>query len=176
MDVRACKPGLTPLFLTVPPMFERLVGYRGSCRFVAFSWGACDELVYLDDMLASGTLDSAGWQIFTDHHFVRKHLAPFALGSSSSTARHWLLLDRKLRRFFVGERDAIEAFLEAGNGVEVAAQDMPETTMGLDEFIALAGNPALRLGDELSAEDMMRRLQDQKAVCVELREWLNRLG
>jgi len=53
---------------------------------------------------------------------------------------------------------------------------MPETTMGLDEFIALAGNPALHLGDELSAEDMMRRLQDQQAVCVELREWLNRLG
>lgn len=176
MDVRAVRPGLTPLFLMVPPMIERLLGYRGSCRFVAFSWGACDELIYLDESLVSGTLDSAGWSVFIGHHFVQKHLAPYEFGSSNRAARHWLLLDRQARRFLVGDREVVEAFLEESSGAHICAQDMPDTTVSLDEFIAFAGTTERRAGKELSAEGMIRRLQDQQAVWYELREWLDRLG
>lgn len=178
MDSRALKAGLTPLFLLVPPMFERSVGYLEESRFVAFFWGICDELCFLDDSLDSGTLDSAGWLVFTGHPFVRLHLSTFDFGSADLPARHWLLLDRVARRFYVGERDTVEVFLEtqAGPVAETAGHCARETTITLDEFIAMAGNIEEVLGQELFPEEMMRRLREQQAVCSELREWLERLG
>jgi hypothetical protein len=159
-------------------MFERSVGYLEESRFVAFFWGICDELCFHDDSLNSGTLDSAGWQVFTGHPFVRLHLSTFYFGSADFPARHWLLLDREARRFYVGERDAVEAFLEgqADSVAEMAGPCSRETTITLDEFIAMVGNIEEVLGQEMFPEEMMRRLREQQSVCSELREWLERLG
>ncbi|MRR33313.1 hypothetical protein EG829_01255 [bacterium] len=178
MDASTLKAGLTPLFLSVPPMFERSVGYGGDSRFVAFFWGTCDELCFCDDSLASGTIDSAGWLIFTAHPFVRRHLLSLDFGSADLPARHYLLLDRKERRFHVGERDAVEAFLEA-YAHPVGKQAKPggsKSTVTLDEFIAMAGNMEDLLSRELCPEEMMRRLTERQAVCSELKEWLERLS
>jgi hypothetical protein len=178
MDAKALKAGLIPLFLPVPPMFERSVGYGGDSRLVAFYWDSCDELCYLDDTLASGTIDSAAWLIFTGHPFVRAHLLPHDLGSCGFAGRHWLLLDRLERRFSVGSRAAVEAFLEgeARPDGRATALVQGETTVTLDQFIAMAGAMEELLSQELFPEEMMRRLKDQQAVCLELREWLDRLG
>jgi hypothetical protein len=37
MAERVLKAGMTPLFLPVPPMFEKSLGYKGESRFVAFT-------------------------------------------------------------------------------------------------------------------------------------------
>lgn len=178
MEVRTFKAGLTLLFLPVPPMFEKSVGYYGRSRFAAFFWGLCDELCFLDDSLDSGTLDSAGWLVFTEHPFVRLHFQSYDFGSAELPARHCLLLDREQRHFHVGTREAIEAFLEKEANPEAEAAEQPgrETTVTLDEFIAMAGNIEEVLGRELFPDEMMKRLQEQQAVCTELRQWLERLG
>jgi hypothetical protein len=178
MDVQALKAGMTPLFLPVPPMFERCLGYRGEGRFVAFSWEHFDELCFHDDFLNCGTLDSASWLLFTQHPFVRLHLRPFDFGSGDFPARHWLLLDRKNRRFYVGERENIETFLEkeAYPAGKVEGIHIRETTISLDEFISMAGNIEEVLGQEMTPAELMKRLEEQQAVCSELREWLKRLG
>jgi len=178
MVARALKTGLTYLFLPVPPMFEKCVGYMGKSRFVAFFWGLCDELCFLDDSLDSGTLDSAGWLVFTEHPFVRLHFQPFDFGSAELPARHYLLLDREERRFYVGKGEAIEGFLEmqANPSTETAVKSSGrKTTVTLDEFISMAGSMEEVLGKELFPEEMMKRLQEQQVVCSELREWLERL-
>jgi len=178
MDVRALKAGMTALFLPVPPMFERCLGYRGEGRFVALSWEHFDELCFHDDFLNCGTLDSASWQLFSQHPFVRLHLCPFDFGSGELPARHWLLLDRKTRRFYAGERDAVETFLEAEAypAGKTAEQHHRETTITLDEFISMSGNIEEVLGQEMFSAELMKKLQEQQAVCSELREWLKRLG
>ncbi len=172
------KAGITPLFLPVPPMFERCLGYKGEGRYVALFWEQFDEVCFRDDSFDSGTLDSVSWRLFTQHPFVRLHLHSYDFGSTDFPARHWLLLDRKVRRFSVGERETVEAFLEA-EGYPVANtgnRHNRQTTITLDEFISMAGNIEEVLGQELFPEEMMKRLQEQQAVCFELREWLERLG
>jgi hypothetical protein len=178
MDARAVKAGLIPLFLPVPPMFERSMGYTGESRFVAFYWGTCDELCFFDDALDSGAINSTAWQIFREHPSVRLHFLPYDFGSAELPPRHWLLLHREKRRFYVGEPAAVERFLE-----EQACPDRKprpvageKTTITLDECIMLAGNIEEVLEKELSPEEMMRRLTEQQSVCSELREWLERLG
>jgi hypothetical protein len=158
-------------------MFERSVGYDGESRFVAFYWGTCDELCFCDDSLASGTIDSAGWLIFTSHPFVRRHFSSFDFGTADLPARHCLLLDRKERRFHVGEKESVESFLEAyafpgGKPVQPAGR---KGTVTLDEFIVMAGNMEELLSREFCPEEMMRRLSARQAVCAELKEWLEKL-
>ncbi|RQW85631.1 MAG: hypothetical protein EHM79_11370 [Geobacter sp.] len=178
MDTRPLKAGMTPLFLPVPPMFERCLGYKGEGRFVVFFWEHFDELCFRDDFLNSGTLDSASWLLFMQHPFVRRHVSSFDFGSADFPARHWLLLDRDARRFFVGDRETVESFLDATGCPATKIAGMPgrETTITLDEFISMAGNIEEVLGQELYPAEMMKRLQEQQAVCSELREWLKRLG
>jgi hypothetical protein len=174
MAERVLKAGMTPLFLPVPPMFEKSLGYKGESRFVAFYWEYFDEVCFHDASLNSGTLDSAAWLLFTQHPFVRLHLHSFDFGSTDFPARHWLLLDRESRRFYVGERETIESFLdaEAYPDAKTAARQGPETTITLDEFIAMAGNIEEVLGQDLFPIELLKRLQEQQAVCAELREWL----
>jgi hypothetical protein len=177
MDARALKAGLTPLFLPVPPMFERAVGYSGKGRFVAFYWGGCDELCFFDDALDTGAINSIAWQIFREHPFVRLHFLSYDFGSAEFPARHWLLLHRESRRFYVGDPATVESFLEE-QAFPDGKPDRPataKTTITLDECIMLAGNIEEVLEMELSPGEMMRRLTEQQAVCSELREWLERL-
>ncbi len=178
MDARALKAGLTPLFLPVPPMFERSMGYTGKGRFVAFYWGACDELCFFDDSLDSGAINSTAWQVFREHPSVRLHLLSFDFGSADLPARHWPLLHREKRRFYVGDPARVESFL----GEQAYPDGKPyrptagKATLTLDECIMLAGTIEEVLERELSPEEMMRRLAEQQSVCSELREWLERLG
>ena len=178
MDAHALKAGLTTLFLPVPPMFERWMGYAGKSRFVAFYWGTCDELCFLDDGLDSGTINSAAWQIFREHPTVSLHFLPYDFGSAELPARHWLLLHREDRRFYVGEPARVERFLEEQAHPEgkPSRPSAVKATITLDECIMLAGNIEEVLEKELSPEELMRRLAEQHTACSELREWLERLG
>jgi len=78
----------------------------------------------------------------------------------------------------VGERETVESFLDAEGfpAAKISAMPGRETTITLDEFISMAGNIEEVLGQELYPAEMMKRLQEQQAVCSELREWLKRLG
>ncbi|MGA7828616.1 MAG: hypothetical protein WCA04_13190 [Geobacteraceae bacterium] len=178
MDVQAIKAGMTLLFLPVPPMFEKCLGYSGEGRFVAFFWEHFDELCFHDDHLNNGTLDAVSWRLFVQHPFVRLHLYSFDFGSADFPARHWLLLDRHVRRFYVGERELVEAFLEAEAcpAEKIEGQDNLKTTITLDEFISMAGGIEEVLGQELFPEELMKRLEEQQSICSELRKWLERLG
>lgn len=178
MAERVLKAGMTPLFLPVPPMFEKSLGYKGESRFVALYWECFDEVCFHDTSMNSGTLDSAGWLLFTQHPFVRLHLHSFDFGSTGVPARHWLLLDRESRRFYVGERETIESFLdtEAYPDAKTAVRQGPETTITLDEFIAMAGNIEEVISQELFPLELLKRLHEQQIVCSELREWLEEKG
>jgi hypothetical protein len=159
-------------------MFEKCLGYKGDGRYVAFFWEHFDELCFHDDHVNTGTLNSASWLLFVQHPFVSRYLLPYDFGSAGLPARHWLMLDRQARRFYVGERDCVESFLEVGAcpAEKVEGVYSRKTTITLDEFISMAGGIEEVLGQELFPEELMKRLQEQQSVCSELRKWLERLG
>ena len=111
--------------LRVPPMLEAALGYTGTARYVAFYWGAGDE-VYWDDGWRSADGEWAGWLAFMRHWSVSGVLAPYHFGDSDTEATHWLLLDRHTRTCSVGTAAAVARVLQRDNPA-------PETALGAVE-------------------------------------------
>ena len=108
--------------LLVPPMLEAALGYTGTARYVAFYWGAGDE-VYWDDGWSSADGEWAGWLAFTRHPSVSQVLTPYLFGDSDTEATHWLLLDRETRTCSIGTAAAVAQVLRRDNPA-------PETVRG----------------------------------------------
>jgi len=100
-----CRP------LPVPPEFERMLGYEGDRRHVAFYWTpAGDELCY-EDGRSAGTGQWAPWLAWSRHLAVAPCLYGLQLGGSDEEARDWLLLDTAARRLYAGAARDVARFL-----------------------------------------------------------------
>jgi hypothetical protein len=112
------------LFLeTAPPRFSRLLGYRGSWRWVAFYWnsmskGSCFPRHF--DGHAYGPVNQAAWDAFFDHRLIlafnhRREdgyaIKRFEFGGERTSASHWLLLDRQERRLYAGSEAEVVKFI-----------------------------------------------------------------
>lgn len=101
------------LVLPVPPGFEQVMGYPGNRKWVAFYWTPFGDELEFDDGHSAGTIDWPGWLAFVRHRLVWPLIKAYDFGSSESEARHWLLLDRQARQFYVGEKRAVYDFLQS---------------------------------------------------------------
>ena len=104
---------LTKLNIPRPPpqIFEKALGYRGENRWVAFYWEPCGDELMWDDGIASADGQWPAWLIFIYHPPIVPILHQYNLGSSDEEARHWLLLDREERVFYIGDRKIVHEFL-----------------------------------------------------------------
>lgn len=167
----------TRLDLPVPPIFEEILGYKGDGRFVAFYWTPSgDELMYTDGRISADG-EYAPWLLWTRHIAVGAALFGFDFGSSETDAKHWLLLDRKERRFYVGEADQVARFF----------QQLPEAMEAREAWDALSAEERKRLQTEawenvqeamkripqLTVEDIQQRMQEARRLYRKLAMWLD---
>lgn len=101
---------LIRLLATVPPMLEAAFQYQGNADLVAFHWIPYSENICICDSLG-GCGTGANWNVwflFIHHPAISLFLAPFDLGGCEDEAKHWLLLDRKQRVFYVGAAEQVK--------------------------------------------------------------------
>src|SRR5258705_3680678 len=102
---------LKKLLLPVPPMIEEAFGYTGSSRFVAFYWRPSPfGFSCQDPALSKTSPHRTVWLTFAQHPRVHPFLDSFNLGSEDRAAKHWLVLDRVERQFFIGLVGNVKAF------------------------------------------------------------------
>jgi hypothetical protein len=133
----------TPLRIPVPPILERAIGYDGEARWVAFYWGAGDE-VYYDDGRVSATADWQPYLLFIRHHAVWPGLIGCDFGSSDAPARQYLLLDRTQRALYAAPARAAHQFL---------LQQWPQPTAEeVAQCTGLRAGDLARLSERFTAE------------------------
>ena len=110
-------------FDTAPPRLSRLLGYRGSWRWVAFYWnskskGPCFPRYF--DGRAHGPVNQAAWDAFFNHRLIWAYnhrredghaIKRFEFGGERASASHWLLLDRQERHLYAGPEAEIVKFI-----------------------------------------------------------------
>lgn len=160
---------LRTLKVPVPPNLERVVGYRGNCRYVAFYWiPGGDEIIY-NDGCCSGTGDAFGWLAFAQHDIIRPFLRDVDYGSSDEDAEEWLVLDRTERNFKHGQPKAAQLFL---------AKQHPEPS---NEVVYLSEEDLDRLRDEFEEATRITSVQAFQLTLSALHEksimlrWLDEL-
>lgn len=99
------------LNIYVPPLLEHALGCTGQGRFVAYWVHPADGLCWTDGTQA-GCCDGLDiWSDFVRDPRVAPFLGPFHMGSETSTAHHWLVLDRKRRRLRIGDVQSAACFM-----------------------------------------------------------------
>jgi hypothetical protein len=103
--------GLTPLYVPVPPMLAKAIGYTGRARYVSFQWTPYgDETEYFDGRVSA----TGNWQAFlayTQHPAVSPSLQDYDLGRGDTDAKHVLILDQAILEMFIAPVQAAEKFL-----------------------------------------------------------------
>lgn len=164
---------LIRLLAPVPPMIEAALGYYENADFVAFYWAQSGDELASHDSLGNGYVGANwnAWQVFVQHPVIEPFLSPFDLGNSDVEARHWLLLDRKQRVFYVGTAEEVHGRLSE----RILSQQ--ESPIEIDEadFNARIEQQVVRLKKALSDWDNLefagRMALEQKAT-NEMRDWL----
>jgi hypothetical protein len=149
------------LNLLVPPKFEAALGYEGDARFVAFYWEpAGDELMYTNGQISANG-EYAPWILWRRHIATAPTLFGYDFGSSDTPARHWLLLDREDRRFYVGEADQVARFFH----------QLPEAIEAREAWEALDPEERKRLQTEAwgSVQEAMKRMPQVTMADIEER-------
>lgn len=124
------------LNILAPPMFERAIGYEGNCRFIGLYWSRAADTVICEDgieIIVGGHVPA--WNTITTHRLMLSYSSTYQLGSEYMDARHWLLLDRAERRFYLAKpSDAKQKLLEqhALTGKR-PVMDLDEVLMSLEE-------------------------------------------
>ena len=167
----------TRLNLPVPPDFERALGYPGNARHVAFYWAPTGDELMTTDGQVSATGEYAPWLLWVRHISVVPTLFGFDFGNSDAPAKHWLLLDRKERRFYAGGADPMARFFS----------ELPEAVAARRAWEALSAEEQKRIQTsawqqlqealehlpEVKREDVTRRLREVRLQCRKLALWLD---
>jgi hypothetical protein len=103
--------GLTPLYVPVPPMLAKAIGYTGRARYVSFQWTPYgDETEYFDGRVSA----TGNWQAFlayTQHPAVSPSLQDYDLGRGDTDAKHVLILDQAILEMFIAPLKGAVKFL-----------------------------------------------------------------
>lgn len=178
---------MTPLDIPVPPQLEAAVGLTDTpARFFAIYWHPCGDEACYDDGRSSGTGNWTGYLAFTRNPAVCLALAPFDLGSSDAEPEHWLLIDRKARRAFVGpwrevSRILREQWEESAAGPAVISQEEWAALVArLEEEIRSRPMPTMaeitaRMEEQRRLEDQMVRWLDSTPQAAAGREAIRRM-
>ncbi len=164
---------LIRLLAPVPPMLEEALGYYGKAGLVAFYWARCgDELASIDS-LGNGYVGANwnAWLVFVRHPAIAPFLSLFDLGSSEDEAKHWLLLDRKQRAFYIGTAEQVNKYLSEN------ALSRQEVSVQIDEtdLNTLIEQQLAHLKKALSDWDynaLTERLALEQKAVHELCHWL----
>lgn len=168
-----------------PYPLETALAYPGNSRWLGVYWESeLNQFCYSDGQLV-GTGSNQGWQLFRTHRHVSPLLKQYHFADDGQPAQHYLLLDRKTRRLYVGEGALIEACLKqppllallaaikancavtAENGYQFQLKwgaYRTRTMIISSALLLLLGLPAIGFGTAVMAEKM---------DWLELPEWLD---
>ncbi len=168
---------LIRLLVPAPLMLEAALQYEGNAGLVAFHWTPHSGDITVCDLAGECSTRSKWdtWFLFIQHPAVSPFLSPFDLGGGPKEAKHWLLLDRKQRVFYVGTADQVKECLSANPpalpaGGPAVVDESVTNSITESQFEALT--KAMADWDYSSPKEKQAR--DQRAV-LELRHWLGAL-
>lgn len=161
--------------VAAPPMLEEAIRYSGISDFVAFFWEPSgDEACFSDGMTTLCGAGHWGYLGFVNHPSV--YLLIFTkgydFGSSEESARHWLLLERKTRRLWVGNRGRVEQFLRA-NALRHHLDQMLVIPSDLtsEQFIEIVERRFQN--SEPSIQEIQAAIEREAQTVQQLRIWLD---
>lgn len=163
--------GLHKVSLRIPDFFEDSLGYHRDSTFVAFYWDlAVGEFRFFD-----GHLDAEGiwysWLLFSRHSYSSMILSEFNFGSSKKSAVHWLLLDRRTRELWAGEKNVVEAFIKENTSVPWI--DPPEGVAEEEFYDHLAKQLEEELARKMSVGEVEEMIKEDAKRIDRLQEWLD---
>lgn len=173
------------LSVPIPPDLERVLGYEGDQRFVAFYWTPCGDEFRQND--GANDLDGRwyAWQAYSHHGHVWAALyglnpddwfergQQFDYGSSEEHARHMFVLDREQRIAYAALAGEARRFLREQIVPPTAEASMLVLTQqDLDEMARriLAG---LRKWKTPAPDEIHERFEREHAAILAMETWLN---
>jgi hypothetical protein len=108
-EIRREEP-MQQLSVPIPPMLEEVLGYRGTARFVAFSWEPASRDCLWADGRRRGIGSHSGYVGFFRHRAVVAGVEGHAVGSDCD-ATQWLVIDRRCRKLHVAPAEEARLFL-----------------------------------------------------------------
>jgi hypothetical protein len=158
------------LDIPVPPQIEAAVGLPDTpARYFALYWSPCGDEVNFDDARSSGTGTWTGYLAYTRHPAVAFALASFNLGSSDQEAEHWLLIDRRERKAFVGTwRDVARKLREQWPPQEPVTLSKEDWTALIDRLDAEFRSRPMPTMEEITA-----RMEEQRRLEEAMVTWLD---
>lgn len=163
---------MTSLDIPIPPQIEAAVGLPDTpARYFAIYWHPCGDEANYDDGRSSGTGNWTGYLAYTRHPAVALALAAYHLGSSDQEATHWLLIDRRERRAFVGSWREVARFVreqwqESPAGpVVLSEEEIAGIMRRLEEDFRSRPMPTM--------EEITARMLQQRRLEEEMIAWLD---
>ncbi|HEY4720953.1 MAG TPA: hypothetical protein VII92_03850 [Anaerolineae bacterium] len=164
------------LNIPVPPQLEAAVEYHGEARFFAIFWQAAGDEAMVSDGRVTHDGCWWGYQAFVDHPLIAIALAGhrYNLGSSESTATHWLVIDRQTRTASIALVQEAERFLGAQH------PPLPQIDLTSEQWRAIVDQLNQAMGEQLKTMmaqietfDPYEAIARQNIVVAEMRQWLD---
>jgi len=168
-------PG-TFLNIPVPPQIEAALEYQGEARFFAIFWQAAGDEAMVSDGRVTHDGCWWGYQAYVDHPLIAIALAGhrYDLGSSESTATHWLMIDRQMRTASITPVQEAEQFLDA------QYPPLPQIDLTSEQWRALIDQLNQAMGEQMKTMmtqietfDPREAIARQNIVVSEMTQWLN---
>ena len=106
---------LTPILgVPVPPFLAKALGYTGDGRYLVFLWHKNnDSLFFKDGVFGLIGGNTAAYSLYVNHPKVNDYIKEYKLGNTEEIADDALVLDIKMNRLYVGDRDsAVDGFID----------------------------------------------------------------
>ena len=127
-------PGLIRMLrIPIPDDLETLIGYLSDRRYLAIWWQSeDDEMCYCDGDETRTDGIWAPWYSYITHPKMRKYFKPYSLGIHTTIPDHFLLLDRKHRRLYVGDENHVMEFVYSHAEIRFPKPDDTEVSKLVD--------------------------------------------
>jgi len=157
------------------PYHEKLAqwwGYEGDRQYIAFYWEPGADLLYADGRITASLGLWFNWLEYLRHPYVSRQVHAFDFGADDGPGTHWLLLDRREGRIFVGLAEDVHALLTV-DIVERAPSKPLEVTE--EEMEALAQKMRESI-TPVSKRDVQAVANLQHKMTKEIQAWIRSWG
>ena len=165
---------MTRLHIPVPPVsiLERAVGYQNqrNARYLALWWEPCGDEAMVSDGYITFTGHWPGYLVFVQHSLIAPALANYNLGSSEDFATHRLLIDLESRQAYIVLQAEAERILAAQWDHQLRN---PPATLFMEDLEALLREWTEIRQEDLTMEDVMRRMEEDQKAVETLRSWMD---